>query len=133
MGLLTCRKICPYAQQACTLVNMSRDMEFRQENRVPEPTPLRAWLDATGTSRYALAKELNCDPKLVKRWTEGVAIPHLVYAFKLEQATQGGVPVASWLGTTLGRELWARMGIDFRQWRDQVAGYARRKSIDGAP
>lgn len=68
------------------------------------------WLKANSMSRYGLAKVLQCDVKLVKLWSQGRCIPTLVYAFKVEQATKGGVPVSSWLGTPLGREMWNSVG-----------------------
>ncbi len=48
---------------------------------------------------------------MLKRWANGQSMPHIVYAFRVEQFTKGAVPVASWLATDIGRDLWANMGL----------------------
>lgn len=76
-------------------------------------TPLSVWISRTGTSRYALAKELGCDPKMVGRWCDGRALPGLVYAIELERVTKGGVLVHSWAGTELFRLASNNNGVDW--------------------
>ena len=83
--------------------------------RPPSITPLSLWLKANQKSQCSLARDLGCDPKLVKLWTTGRVIPGLVYAFKIERQTEGGVPASSWLGTPLGREMWNTTGN--KRWR----------------
>lgn len=81
-----------------------------KQKRPPSETPLSLWLRANSISRYGLAKRLQCDVKLVKLWSMGKCLPSLVYAFKLERETEGGVPASSWLGTPLGLEVWNSVG-----------------------
>ena len=69
-------------------------------------TPLRQWMDDTGTSAFALAKEMGKVPSHIRYWADGQSLPSLVDAFKLEKLTAGKVAAASWLGTDLAKTLW---------------------------
>jgi len=73
-------------------------------------TPLRQWLDANGLSLRAFAVRLGCSWRTVQNWAAGQAMPSLPYAFRIEEVTAGAVPVASWLGTELGRASWLAVG-----------------------
>lgn len=57
-------------------------------------------------SQREFARQVGCDYKMARYWANGQAVPTLVYAFKIERATEGGVPVASWLGTELAKLMW---------------------------
>lgn len=65
------------------------------------------WLGAQELSHSAFARRLGASLKMVEYWANGQALPGLVYAFRIERATKGGVPVSSWLGTELGRLQWS--------------------------
>ncbi len=54
-----------------------------------------------------VAKALGVSHRSVQYWAGGQAMPSLLLAFKIEQYTQGKVPVASWLGTALARAKWS--------------------------
>lgn len=73
-------------------------------------TPLSVWLRTRGITQYQFAKVIGCSPKAVEWWASNRSMPGLVYAFKIERATQGGVPISSWLGTELGRLMWRGSG-----------------------
>lgn len=72
-------------------------------------TLLSMWLKSRGISRDAFARKVGCNDKMVDYWCEGRCIPTLPYAFAIEKATEGGVPVPSWLGTEVGRAQWKRI------------------------
>lgn len=91
----------------------------RVDKRPRSPTTLQVWLSKRDLSRFAFAKEVGCDPRLVALWADGRVLPGLIYAFKIERATKGGVPVTSWLGTELGRTLWNSQGSDWENLRKQ--------------
>jgi hypothetical protein len=69
-------------------------------------TLLDKWLKARQIPDSVFAGQLGCDLKMITYWRQGQCMPDLVYAFRIERQTQGGVPVASWLGTPMGRALW---------------------------
>lgn len=69
-------------------------------------TRLREWLDSTGMSAFALAKEIGKHPSHVNYWANGQQIPTLIDAFKIEKLTAGVVTVESWLETDLGKMAW---------------------------
>lgn len=82
-------------------------------------TPLSVWLKAHGVSKFALARKLGCDPKMVGLWASGRVMPSLVYAYKLAKETANGVPAAAWLGTELGKLLWNNGGVDWDRLQEQ--------------
>lgn len=82
-------------------------------------TPLRVWISRTGTSHFALARALGCDPKMIGRWADGRALPGLYYAIELERVTQGGVLVYSWAGTELYTLIKSNNGVDWDKLDDQ--------------
>ena len=92
---------------------------LRIDRRPKDDTPLSLWLKQHQLSHFQLAARLRCDPKMVRYWASGRCIPGLVYAFRIEQETSGAVPVASWLGTELGRALWEHTGRDISTWAPQ--------------
>lgn len=69
-------------------------------------TPLRQWLDGNGISVLAFARRLNKATSHVRYWVDGQQVPSLVDAFRIERETQGGVPVASWMGTEIVKFMW---------------------------
>jgi DNA-binding XRE family transcriptional regulator len=84
----------------------------RRESEKPIfDSPLADWLRLQGVSQYAVARDLGCDRKTVVYWAQGRVLPTLIYAYKLEAFTKGGVPVASWLGTELAKMMWRNMGV----------------------
>lgn len=87
--------------------------EHLLQNTVDElsvDTPLALWLGEHGISPWEFAKTISADRKSVIGWARGTSIPSLIYAFRIEQATNGGVPAASWLGTKLGMRQWQEFG-----------------------
>lgn len=77
-----------------------------RHKRPTAETALSTWLRARGITQYQFARTIGADERAVGFWACNKSLPTLVFAFRIEQATQGGVPVSSWLGTTLGRILW---------------------------
>lgn len=74
--------------------------------RPKSETLLRKWMEETGHGTYTLGKELGIHPETVKFWADNQQLPTLVDAFRIEKLTAGAVPVASWLGTQLGKVTW---------------------------
>jgi hypothetical protein len=101
----------------------------KEPNKRPKcETPLGVWIESTGTSRFSLAKQLGCDPKMVQRWTDGRALPGLVYAIELERVTQGGVLVYSWAGTELYKMIRNNNGVDWDVLIEQRRAEQRRNA-----
>lgn len=92
---------------------------FARTQRPPQETALSLWLRSRGLTYAQAADLIGCTPEILAMWARGQTIPSLVYAFKVERATQGGVPVASWLGTDIGVAQWHRRG---RQKKEQQDG-----------
>ncbi len=92
--------------------------------RPKSETPLMVWFRASGQTIYSLARAIGADPKTVYHWMYGQCIPELVYAFKIEAVTEGGVGVESWLGTELAKLQWQLCHAD----HDSMAARARKKS-----
>lgn len=67
---------------------------------------LHEWIKAHGLSRDAFAKLVGCNGKMVDFWCDGQVIPGLIYAFKIEQVTEGSVSAEMWLGTDIGKFYW---------------------------
>lgn len=88
-----------------------------------EETPLGAWLRKRGVSPYAFARRVGADATQVRGWCSGRSLPGLLYAFKIDQLTEGGVPPESWLGTGLAKLKWREMGVD-----DEALTLARRRA-----
>lgn len=63
----------------------------------------------SGTSKQTFANRVGVVRRTVDWWADGRVIPTLVAAFRIEQVTEGAVPVASWLGLDIGRALWEQM------------------------
>lgn len=51
----------------------------------------------------------------------GQVIPELVYAFKIEALTEGGVPVESWLGTELAKLQWEHVHSNWDKYSEDHA------------
>lgn len=75
--------------------------------RVGCPTPLDEWLIQNGVASTTLARRIGCHLRMVDHWRLGKVMPGLVYAFRIEQATGGGVPVAAWMGTERAKAEWS--------------------------
>lgn len=58
---------------------------------------LRQYLKETGKTLADLARDTGLDDGLLSRFARGMRRPGLESATKLEQATAGKVPAASWL------------------------------------
>lgn len=86
--------------------------------RPKSETPLLAWFRASGHTVVGFARALNCDPKSVYLWMYGQVIPELVYAFKIESLTEGGVPVESWLGTELAQLQWKHIHCNWEKYSE---------------
>lgn len=73
------------------------------KNRPKGETLLAAWMEAQGMSVNRFKKMLGCHERTVRLWRDGRILPSLPYAYFIDEMTQGAVPVASWLGTDIGR------------------------------
>lgn len=69
-------------------------------------TPLLEWIGREKKSLSWLSREVGLTHLGLANIAYGKSLPNLVTAFKIEQATAGAVPVASWLGLPLARRLW---------------------------
>lgn len=102
-----------------------------KQSEVPATeTLLAAWLKAHKRTAYSIAQMCQCDPTSMTRIVLGKQLPGLILAFRIEQATEGGVPVASWLGTELGRIRWNMPGRNWdrlQQQRQDAHNTWRRK------
>lgn len=72
-------------------------------------SPLRAYCERTQTSILSVAKRVGVHYWTAHCWYGAKNVPSLVHAFKLEQATAGGVPAVSWLATKAAQLEWARV------------------------
>lgn len=90
------------------------------------PTPLADWLEATNTSIQKLALGVRASYHDAHSWVRGRQLPGLIYAFRIDEFTRGGVPVSSWLGTELGKWRYANQGCDNDEWLARKAEYNRR-------
>ncbi len=99
--------------------------------RPKSETVLSTWLRVNGKSRFALAREIGCDPKMVGYWADGRSLPSLIFAFKLERATNGGVPLESWLATEIGRLQWNNNRRNWSRWMEQRREGQRRRRLNG--
>ncbi len=70
-------------------------------------TAFRAWMDAMGKGTHVVGRELGVHHEMVQFWADNQQLPSLIDAFKVEKLTGGKVPVASWLGTPLGKVMWS--------------------------
>lgn len=73
-------------------------------NRPKHRTPLLDWMEEQGLRDWDLAKKIGCGPMAISYWKWNQVLPDLIHARKLEIATQGAVPMLSWLGTPYGKE-----------------------------
>lgn len=105
-------------------------------DRPPDASPLGVWLTKRGISVYSFARQIEADYKLCRLWATGRAIPGLIYAFKIDQATGGGVAPSMWIGTTIGQLQWRGAGIDWDKWtaqRDESSKAAKKKARASRP
>lgn len=84
-------------------------MPVKGPSRAKYRTPLLDWMEANSIRDWDLAKKIGCGPMAVTYWKWNQVLPDLVHARKIELATQGGVPMLSWLGTPYGKERWAKV------------------------
>ena len=76
----------------------------RVDLRPVEETQLSRWLEARGITLYTFHKRVGICYKSLQWWARGQMIPTLVHAARIEQATSGGVPIVSWLATSMAKE-----------------------------
>jgi DNA-binding XRE family transcriptional regulator len=86
--------------------------------RPREGTALREWLQEHDVSGFTLARRIGCDPKTIQHLSNGRTLPTLILAFKIERETEGGVPIASWLGTELARIRWNAKTFDWKSFEE---------------
>jgi hypothetical protein len=79
---------------------------IREQRRGKWDTRLNQWLKEVGMSRAAFCRKVGACDRIVQLWADGCSMPGLVFAYKIEEVTAGQVPVASWLGTEIGRRQW---------------------------
>lgn len=89
-------------------------------------TPLKLWLAEQGIAPYRFCFMVGANPKQVYLWVNGQGMPSLLYAFKIDAVTKGGVPVSSWLGTERGRWEMAHLGSDLEAWMAQQKANHRK-------
>jgi hypothetical protein len=88
-------------------------------------TPLAKWLRETNTSAYAAAHAIGLTYKHVVNLRDGLSLPGLVTAFKVDRYTKGAVPPAAWLDTPKARAEWARAS-NWEKWQEQRKDEQRR-------
>jgi transcriptional regulator with XRE-family HTH domain len=93
--------------------------KYDRGERPRETTLLKIWLEKRDKSAFEFAKRLQVDPKTVLALCNGEQLPGYITAFKIADATEGGVPAESWLGTELGRLRWAETTFDWNEWLEQ--------------
>lgn len=78
---------------------------YKYGNRMTRPkgeTLLDKWLKEQRLSRDGFADRLGVARRTVTFWALNKVLPDIINAFRIDQATEGAVPVSSWLGTPLG-------------------------------
>jgi hypothetical protein len=91
------------------------------------PTALADWMYSNGVSCLSFALKLKCSDSQVTDWMKGYNIPSLVYAFRIDEASDGAVPVSSWLATPFGKWEYENRGMDMEERiRRKQATTARR-------
>lgn len=76
------------------------------QKRPIERTRLYHWLQEANISYRRFALMVGTTELHVGYWAQGRVVPSIVYAFRVELLTKGGVPASSWLDTTLARSAW---------------------------
>lgn len=89
-------------------------------------TPLDAWLKARGISRYQFARDLNVSPRTVSFWSNNQVLPDLVNAFRIAQATGGGVLPEMWMGTELAKFQNLHANADWEEAKAKRRGQNKR-------
>ena len=82
--------------------------------RVGEETIFFKWIKMKNKTYEQVAELTGTSARSVKYWASGQALPSLLSAFRIEQITQGKVPVASWLGTALAKAKWNNPHVPVR-------------------
>jgi len=59
---------------------------------------LKEWLDLTGTTQVELEKQTGIPQALLSKYAIGRQRPHIDNAVAIERATDGKVPVETWVG-----------------------------------
>ncbi len=98
---------------------MSNYADAIPNKRLKHLTPLAIWMRENGKSVVSLARELKVNVRSVFYWMNGQVLPDLVSAFKIEQGTKGEVPAEAWLGTPIGKALWAKAS-EGRKYRKRI-------------
>src|SRR5262245_60711426 len=95
------------------MTRLAEEGSIYREERYKHPiefTALNQWMVESKVSNKRMAKMVGCSTRSIVFWKQGQSIPVLVYAFKIEQITEGKVSVESWLGTMLGKQQWDNCG-----------------------
>lgn len=74
--------------------------------RIGEETIFGKWIKMKNLTYGQVATMIGASVRSVKYWAYGQSLPCLIFAFKIEQKTQGKVPVASWLNTAIAKAKW---------------------------
>lgn len=76
-------------------------------------TLLYEWMCGAGSgySSRTLAWNIGVTQRALLNVAYGHSMPSLVTAYKIEQVTEGAVPVESWLGTDIGRAQWKELEV----------------------
>jgi transcriptional regulator with XRE-family HTH domain len=69
-----------------------------------EQTPLERWRVERGLSVQELARRVGISPSTMTCWCRGSVVPSVPSALRIQDVTEGEVPVVAWLATKLGRE-----------------------------
>lgn len=98
----------------------------------PFETPVARFLRVGNVSAYALAKLVGTSYKQMCNWRDGLALPGVINAIKLERVTNGEIPVVAWLSTPLGQKAWEHKA-DWDTWQSQrKAAEAKRRARNAA-
>jgi hypothetical protein len=81
---------------------------MRGELTTGAESPMRAYCERVSVSILSVARKVGVSYWTAWCWHAGRNVPSLVHAFKLEQATGGGVPAVSWLATPAAQLEWNR-------------------------
>lgn len=74
--------------------------------RINGETIFGNWIKHKNFTFGHVASLTGASIRSVKYWAHGQALPSLLFAFKIDQISQGKVPVASWMDTAIAKAKW---------------------------
>lgn len=76
-----------------------------QRGRPVEVTLLEEYRVGRALTIDGLARDIGASRNAVRNWLLGSQLPTIPWAYRIEEVTDGAVPVSSWLGTKLGSSI----------------------------